>query len=57
VFFRSFTLYSANVGVLVIVLSDSLCEGVGKMGDLTNSERGRVVGARLAGVSVTRAAM
>jgi hypothetical protein len=56
-FFRLFTLCSARVSALVIVLSDSSCERIGKWGDFSDFEKGQIVGARLAGASVTRNAI
>jgi hypothetical protein len=49
VFFRSFTLCSARVSALVIVMSDSLCEKFRKA-----FERGQTVGERLTGAPVRK---
>jgi hypothetical protein len=53
-FFRLFTLHSVRVSALVMVLSDSPCERVGKWETWAEFERGQTVGARLAGASVTK---
>jgi hypothetical protein len=47
--FHLFTLCSARVSVLVIVLSDSLCEKNKKMRDTSNFEKGQFVDARYLG--------
>jgi hypothetical protein len=53
-FFRLFTLCSACVSVLVTVLGDSLCKKNRIMGQLSDFERGQIVGARLARTSATK---
>jgi hypothetical protein len=53
-FFHLFTLCGARVSALVIVLSDSPCERIGKMGDLSDLESEQIVGERLAGASVDK---
>jgi preprotein translocase subunit SecG len=53
--FRLFTLCSSCISALVIVLSDGSKNR--KMADLSNFERGQIVGARLAGASMTKTAM
>jgi ABC-type protease/lipase transport system fused ATPase/permease subunit len=55
-FFRLFTVCSAHVSAFVIVLSESSCERNQKMGDLSSFEREQMVGAHLAGASVTKTA-
>jgi hypothetical protein len=52
-FFRLFTLCSAHVSALLIVLSDSSCKNR-EIEDLSDFEKGQIVGARLAGASVTK---
>jgi hypothetical protein len=51
-------IFRARVNALLIVLRDGPCEKWenGKMGDLSDFERGRIVGAGLAGASVTKIA-
>jgi transposase len=56
IFFRLFTLCSARVSALGMVLSDSPCETIGKKGDLSDFERGQIVCARLDGASLTKIA-
>jgi hypothetical protein len=55
-FLRLFTLCSARISVLVIVLSNSPCERIGKLEScpILNEDRS-FVGARLAGAPVTKA--
>jgi hypothetical protein len=55
-FFHLFTLCSAHVSSTVIVLSDNPHEGNQKMGDLSDFERGQIVGVPLAGASVIQSA-
>jgi hypothetical protein len=55
-FFHLFLLCSACVKALVIVLSRSQCERIGKMGDLSDFESEHIVGACLSGASVTNIA-
>jgi hypothetical protein len=55
-FFHLFTLCSASVSALVIVLSDGPWERTQKMGDLPDFEREQIIGAHLAGATVTKTA-
>jgi transposase-like protein len=54
-FFRLFTVCSARVSALMIVLSDSPCDGIGKW-ETCPILKEDIVGARLAGASVTKTA-
>jgi hypothetical protein len=54
-FFRLFTLCSVRVSVLVIVLM-TVHVKESKIGDLSDFEGGQIVGAHLAGSSVTKTA-
>lgn len=47
-------LCSARVSALVIVPTDSTYEGIGKITDLSDSERRQIVGAPLVGASLTK---
>jgi hypothetical protein len=47
--FRLFALCSTRASALVIMLSDSPCERIGKRVDLSDFEIGQIVGVRLAG--------
>jgi hypothetical protein len=53
-FFSLFTFRSARVSALVIVLSDSPSERIGKWETLSDFERGQIVDTRLAGESLIK---
>jgi hypothetical protein len=53
-FFHLFTLCSARVSALVLVLSDGSCERIGKWETCSICERRQIVGSHLAGASVTK---
>jgi hypothetical protein len=53
--FHFFTLCSAFVSALVTVLSESVWRKQ-KIGDLSHTERGQIIGERLAGAPVTKTA-
>jgi hypothetical protein len=55
-FFRLFTLCSARVSALVILLSDSPYERIGKFEIFFYLERGQIACARLTGASATKGA-
>jgi transposase len=55
-FYRLFTVCSARVSELMIGLSDSQCERLGKWKTCPILKRGQIVGARLAGASVIKSA-
>jgi hypothetical protein len=56
-FFRLFTLCSARLSALVIVLNDSACERIGKWGDFSDFVRGQIVNTRLVVASVIKTAI
>jgi hypothetical protein len=53
-FFCLFTLCSAHVSGLMIVLNENPCERVGKLETLSDFERGQIVGACLARASMKK---
>jgi hypothetical protein len=56
-FSNLFTLCNAHVSALVIVLSNSPCEGTGRWETCSILKEDRqIIGARLAGASVTKTA-
>jgi hypothetical protein len=55
-FFRFLTICSARVSVSVTALSENPCERIGKWETLSDFQRGKIVGARLTGASLTKTA-